>query len=83
MKITFLNTQFYLIPEDASKSTIPNGWELNIRLPPQMENLVTKFQIVTPDKTENTLLTLIATNGWLTFLFGVSMQPLFDMINSL
>ena len=28
-------------------------------------------------------MTLITANAWLSFLFGVSMQPLFDMINSL
>ena len=28
-------------------------------------------------------MTVIAANSWLTLLFGVSMQPLFDMINSL
>lgn len=81
MKITFQNTQFYLIPEDESLSSLPNGYEITIDLPPQeLPNLV---KAVPKETQEQTLLTLIAANGWLSFLFGMSMQPLFDMINSL
>ena len=36
-----------------------------------------------PESAKGGIMTLITTNAWLSFIFGVSMQPLFDMINSL
>ena len=38
---------------------------------------------ITLENGETGMMTLIAANGWMSFAFGVSMQPLFDMINSL
>ena len=52
-------------------------------LPPQREKIVTKIVEVAPETTKTGILTIIAANSWLSFLFGVSMQPLFDMVNSL
>ena len=83
VKISFFNTPLYLVPDDPNKSAIPNGWELNIMLPPQKAKVVAAVVDVAPKTTKNGLMTLITANAWLTFLFGVSMQPLFDMINSL
>ena len=34
MKITFLNTPLYMVPEDEDKLPIPNGWIINLMLPP-------------------------------------------------
>ena len=34
MKLTFTNTPFWLEPEDVKMDPIPDGWELNIHLPP-------------------------------------------------
>ena len=36
-----------------------------------------------PEDGARGVMALIATNGWLTFAFGFSMQPLFALINSL
>ena len=38
---------------------------------------------VDPGDAQTTFVTIIASNSWVGFAFGVSMQPLFDMINSL
>ena len=35
IKITFLNTPYYLIPQDSSKMTLPNGYQVNVKLVPQ------------------------------------------------
>ena len=82
MKITFENTPFYIVPQDSSKLPIPNGYPLMIKMPPEVESFVETME-VTSEGTKTSLLTVIAANGWLSFLFGISMQPLFDMINSL
>ena len=81
MKITFLNTPFYLIPEDPSLDTIPNGFQMSIDLPPQRESQSVAESV--PGSTKATLLALITSNAWLAFMFGVSMQQLLDLINSL
>ena len=48
MKIRFFNTALFLVPEDSDKMAIPNGWELNIMLPPQKENFDINLAQVAP-----------------------------------
>ena len=81
IKITFLNTPFYLIPEDKSKTAIANGYGIAIKIPPQ--TVIEEIPVVNTDNAKTTLVTLMASNTWFAFLMGMSMQPLFDMINSL
>ena len=83
MMIKFLNNPLYLIPEDPGKNTLPNGWQIVIKLPPQVnrESKETKDWITA--NAESLITKIIEFNGLAAFVFGVSMQPLFDMINSL
>lgn len=38
---------------------------------------------MTLEATETGIISMIAANAWLNFFLGISLQPLFDMINSL
>ena len=49
IKISFFNTPLFLIPEDSNKMAIPNGWELNIMLPPQKEKFVAAITAAAPE----------------------------------
>ena len=72
MKITFLNTPFYLIPQDETKTSIPNGYKLTINLPPQIPIIKGIVEIDAADA-RTTLVTIIASNSWLAYFFNVSM----------
>ena len=82
LMFTFTNTHLYMVPNDDSKEPIPDGWKVSLKLPPQMSLEETGLAISAEDA-ESGIVTLIASNSWISFIFGVSMQPLFDMINSL
>ena len=82
VKITFQNTELFLEPLDETKDVIPNGWTIMIPLPPQMENFSTAVTVV-EENADSGFFSVIAANSWFAFAFGLSMQPLFDMINSL
>ena len=82
MLIKFENTPFYLLPDDTAKKTLPNGWHLIIKLPPQVV-IKNAESIKISKNAENLITKIIEFNGVAAFVFGISMQPLFDMINSL
>ena len=78
MIITFMNTPFYMMPKDKTKQPIPNGYKLTVPLPVQFIPKTISEQTV-----EEQLKGLIITNFFLAFAFGISLQELLGLINSL
>lgn len=55
LKITFEHTDAYLMPQDASKSRIPNGYKMVLKLPPQGDNVMSSVELKSAQQTGQTV----------------------------
>ena len=81
--ITVNNADFFLQPEAKDIEPLPNGWRVKVHLPPQRQQLDSDMRDTAINLTDNSWIAIIFSNAVVTFLFGITMQPMFDMINSL
>ena len=79
--IIFENADFFLQPQSKDVEPLPNGWRVKIHLRPQLLEEGMREKAI--KATDSSWMVIISTNALLTFIFGVTMQPMFDMINSL